>query len=397
MHYLKMTDVDLSNKRVLIREDLNVPIKEGVITSDVRIQAAVPTIKKALEANAAVIIVSHLGRPTAGEYEEKFSLAPVAKRLSELLGQPVALVKDWVDGVDVQPGQVVLCENARFNIGEKDNNEELAEKMAKLCDIYINDAFATAHRKEASTYGIAKYASVACAGLLLDTELEALAKIMDKPERPLVAIVGGAKVSTKLKLLNSISKVVDTLIVGGGIVNTFLAAKGHSVGDSLYEPDLTDEAEELLAKADSGKIDLPMPTDVVIAEEFSPDSEACTVKIDQVGDDDKILDIGSDTAKQFADILGKAKTIVWNGPVGAFEIDQFSNGTQTVANAVANSDAYSVAGGGDTIAAIEKYNIKDKISYISTGGGAFLAYLEGDKLPAVAALEENYNKKQGDK
>jgi phosphoglycerate kinase len=389
MTYLKMTDVDLGGKKVMIREDLNVPVKDGEITSDMRIQAAIPTIKQALSQNAAVIIISHLGRPTEGVYDEAFSLAPVAKRLSELLGQEVPLIKDWLEGVEVKPGQAVLCENVRFNVGEKENDEALSKMMGSLCDVYVMDAFATAHRKEASTYGVAQFAPIACAGLLLDKEVSALQKIMGNPKRPLVAMIGGAKVSTKLKLLNSIAEVVDCLIVGGGIANTFLAATGCNVGSSLYEPELVDDAKKLLAMAESGEINLPLPVDVVVAKEFSADSTANSCNVAGVAADDKILDIGPQTATQFTKILKDAKTILWNGPVGAFEIEQFAAGTQAVALAIAESSAYSVAGGGDTIAAIEKYNIKDKISYISTGGGAFLTYLESKTLPAVEMLEQN--------
>jgi phosphoglycerate kinase len=392
MTFLKMDDLDLANKRVIIREDLNVPIKDGEITSDVRVRAALPTIKKAVGAGAKVILLSHLGRPTEGVYDEQFSLAPVAEKLSELLGQQVTLLKSWLEGVEVKSGQVVLCENVRFNVGEKANNEMLAEKMASLCDVFVMDAFATAHRKEASTYGVAIHAPVACAGLLLSQELEALAKVMKNPARPLVAIVGGAKVSTKLTLLSSIAKIVDCLIVGGGIANTFLAAAGHSVGGSLYELDLIDEAAELIDAAKKGGAKIPLPTDVIVAEQFSAEAEAHESPVSHIGEDEKILDIGSKTQKEFAKIIKRAKTVLWNGPVGAFEIKQFAKGTETIAKAIAESSAYSIAGGGDTIAAIEKYNIKDKISYISTGGGAFLTYLEGKKLPAIVALEESYKK-----
>ncbi len=392
MSYLKMTDLDLNNKRVLIREDLNVPLKNGVITSEARIVASLPTIKEAVAKNAAVMIVSHLGRPTEGEYSEEFSLAPVAAKLTEMLGQEVKLVKNWLDGVEVEPGQVVLCENVRFIVGEKTNDENLAKKMAGLCDVYVNDAFATAHRKQASTYGIAKYASVACAGLLLDGELAALAKIMENPVRPMVAIIGGAKVSTKLKLLESIAKVVDELIVGGGIANTFIKAAGNEVGKSLYEPDLVKDAEHLVEMAETLGVKIPMPVDIVVGAEFSETATAIVKTISEVKDDEMILDIGPETVKVFAEVIAKAKTIVWNGPVGAFELTPFSKGTEDISRAVAESSAYTVAGGGDTIAAIEKYGIKDKISYISTAGGAFLAYLEGDKLPAVEALEACYAK-----
>lgn len=392
MTYLKMTDLDLSNKRVLIREDLNVPIKDGKITSDARITASLPTIRKALAANAAVIVVSHLGRPTAGQYEEKFSLAPVAAKLSELLGQDVKLIKNWIDGVDVKPSEVVLCENSRFLVGEKDNDDALSKKMATLCDVYVHDAFATAHRKESSTYGIAKYAKVSCAGLLLDAELTALSKIMQNPIRPLAAVVGGAKVSTKLKLLESIADVVDQLIVGGGIANTFIAAVGKKVGKSLYEPELIEDAKRILNKMKAKGASLPLPLDVVVAKEFSENAKASVKLLDEVADDDMILDIGPQTAKLFVESLKKAHTIVWNGPLGAFEIENFSKGTEIVAKAIAKIEAFSVAGGGDTIAAIEKFGIEKDISYISTAGGAFLEYLEGTKLPAVEILESCYNK-----
>ncbi len=392
MSYLVMTNLDLNNKRVLIREDLNVPLENGVITSEARIVAALPTIKEAVSKNAAVMIVSHLGRPTEGEYNKEFSLAPVAAKLTQMLGQEVKLVKDWLDGVDVQPGQVVLCENVRFIAGEKKNDEELAKKMAGLCDVYVNDAFATAHRKQASTYGIAKYAKVACAGLLLDGELSALSKIMENPVRPMVAIIGGAKVSTKLRLLDSIAKVVDELIVGGGIANTFIKAAGNDVGKSLYEPDLVKNAEHLVEMAETLGVKIPMPVDVVVGAEFAETATPIVKMMSEVKDDEMILDIGPETVKKFVAVIEKAKTIVWNGPVGAFELTPFSKGTEDIAKAVAESPAYTVAGGGDTIAAIEKYGIKNKISYISTAGGAFLAYLEGDTLPAVEALEACYAK-----
>ncbi|OGT05787.1 MAG: phosphoglycerate kinase [Gammaproteobacteria bacterium GWF2_41_13] len=390
-----MTEVNLANKRVLIREDLNVPVKEGRIKSEARIVAALPTIKKALAEKAAVIIVSHLGRPTPGKYDEENSLAPVAKRLSELLGQPVPLVKDWIDGgFEVKPGEVVLCENVRCLVGEKENDDRLSQKMAKLCDVYIHDAFATAHRKEASTYGVAKYAKVACAGLLLDAELEALGSIMERPTRPLMAVVGGSKVSTKLKLLSSITKMVDVLFVGGGIANTFLAAAGKPVGKSLYEPDLVEEAKRLMGVAKASGKFIPLPVDVVVAKEFSEGAVSTVKKVDEVAVDDMILDLGPETAKLFAAQLQNAKTILWNGPVGAFEMDQFAKGTDIVGKGIANSPAYSVAGGGDTIAAIEKCGIKENISYISTAGGAFLEYLEGDKLPAVEVLEACFAKEK---
>jgi len=395
MSFLKMTDLDLVNKRVFIREDLNVPIKDGVVTSDARIQAAIPTIEFALKKHAKVMVASHLGRPNEGVFEEEFSLEPVANRLSELLGRKVKLIKNWINGgFHVDAGEVVLLENTRFNIGEKANDSELAKKMAAFCDVYVNDAFATAHRKEASTYGIALHAPVACAGMLLAKELDVLAKATKSPERPVLAIVGGAKVSTKLSLLKSIIEVVDYLIIGGGIANTFIAAKGYCVGTSLYEPELIDEALDILKLAKERKVIIPMPKDVVVAEEFSQDAHAEEVLISQVSENDKILDIGAQTCVEFVELIKKAKTILWNGPVGAFEIEQFSHGTEKLAKAIAASGAFSIAGGGDTIAAIEKYGIEDKISYISTGGGAFLSYLEGETLPAVESLEQSFKKVQ---
>ncbi|MEE4379544.1 MAG: phosphoglycerate kinase [Candidatus Competibacteraceae bacterium] len=388
MAVLKMTDLDLAGKRVLIREDLNVPVKEGKVTSDARLNASLPTIEHAVKAGAKVMLMSHLGRPTEGEHEEKFSLAPVAARLSDLLGQKVTLVKDWLDGVDVEAGQVVLCENVRFNKGEKKNNDELAKRMAALCDIYVMDAFATSHRAEASTNGVGLYAPVACAGPLLATELEALGKALESPARPLVAIVGGSKVSTKLTVLESLSNVVDQLIVGGGIANTFIAAAGHEIGKSLSEKDLVDEAKRLTAAAKGRGGDIPVPVDVVCGKEFSESTPATLKPVDQVEADDMIFDIGPQTAAQFVELLKKAGTIVWNGPVGVFEFDQFGEGTKAIAEAVAESSAFSLAGGGDTIAALEKYGIFDKVSYVSTAGGAFLEFLEGKKLPAVAMLEK---------
>lgn len=388
MAVIKMTDLDLAGKRVLIREDLNVPVKNGKVTSDARIRASLPTIKHALDAGARVMVMSHLGRPSEGQYDEQFSLAPVASYLSELLGQQVRLAKDWLDGVEVGPGELVLCENVRFNKGEKKDNEELARKMATLCDVYVMDAFGTAHRAQASTHGVAKYAPVACAGPLLAAELEALGKVLEKPEPPLVAIIGGSKVSTKLTILESLSKVVDQLIVGGGIANTFIAAAGHNIGQSLSEPDLVDEAKRLTAAAKAKGGDIPMPTDVVCGKEFAESAQATQKSVDQVADDDMIMDIGPETSKRFAELLKKAGTIVWNGPVGVFEFDQFGEGTKALALAIAESSAFSIAGGGDTLAAIDKYGIRDKVSYISTGGGAFLEFLEGKKLPAVAMLEQ---------
>jgi phosphoglycerate kinase len=389
MSVIKMSDLDLAGKRVLIRQDLNVPIKDGQVSSDKRIRASLPTIEQCVKAGAKVMIMSHLGRPTEGEYDEQFSLRPVAERLSSLLGKKVTLVRDWLDGVgEMNDGDVVLCENVRFNKGEKKNDDELSKKMAALCDIYVMDAFGTAHRAQASTHGVAKYAPVACAGPLLAAELDALGKALDNPARPMVAIVGGSKVSTKLTVLDSLSKVVDQLIVGGGIANTFIAAEGFNVGKSLYEADLVDEAKRLMeaAKAKGGEI--PVPVDVICGKEFSENAKAETKKVEEVVDDDMIFDVGPETAKMYAEILKKAGTIVWNGPVGVFEFDQFGEGTKTLGLAIAESSAFSIAGGGDTLAAVDKYGIADKVSYISTGGGAFLEFLEGKKLPAVAMLEE---------
>ncbi len=389
MSVIKMTDLDLAGKRVLIREDLNVPVKNGKVTSDVRIRASLPTLKQALEAGARVMAMSHLGRPTEGEYDEQYSLAPVAAHLSELLGKEVRLAKDWLDGVDVAPGELVLCENVRFNKGEKKNNDELAGKMAALCDIYVMDAFGTAHRAQASTHGVAKYAPIACAGPLLAAELEALGRALERPARPMVAIVAGSKVSTKLTVLESLSQVVDKLIPGGGIANTFIAAAGYGVGKSLYEADLVDEAKRLTAAAaESRGGEIPIPSDVVCGKEFSETAEATLKPVAQVAKDDMILDVGPETSARFADILKTAGTIVWNGPVGVFEFDQFGAGTEAIAHAIAESSAFSIAGGGDTLAALDKYGVKDKISYVSTGGGAFLEFLEGKKLPAVVVLEE---------
>ncbi|MGZ8189880.1 MAG: phosphoglycerate kinase [Methylococcaceae bacterium] len=387
MSIQRMVDLDLAGKRVLIRQDLNVPIKNGKVTSDIRIQASVPTIEKALAAGAAVMVLSHLGRPEEGQYDEESSLKPVAERLSELLGKPVRLEKDWLNGLSVSPGEVVLCENVRFNVGEEKNSDELGQKMAALCDVFVMDAFGTAHRAQASTHSVAKFAPVVCAGPLLANELEALGKALETPTKPLVAIVGGSKVSTKLTVLKSLSEKVDQLIVGGGIANTFIAASGFSVGKSLYEPDLIEEARQLITAAKQAGADIPIPTDVVCAKEFSETAVATIKKVTEVEADDLILDIGPDTAKQYADLLKSAGTIVWNGPVGVFEIEQFSHGTQVLAKAIAESPAFSIAGGGDTLAAIDKYGINDQVSYTSTGGGAFLEFLEGKELPAVAVLK----------
>jgi phosphoglycerate kinase len=391
MPILRMTDLDLRGKRVLIREDLNVPVQSGVVTSDARIRASLPTIQAAKNAGARVMVMSHLGRPEEGVYDEEFSLAPVAQRLSELLGFKVRFEKNWLDGVECGVGEVVLLENVRFNKGEKKDKEDLARKMAALCDIYVMDAFGTAHRAEASTHGVGKFAPVACAGPLLMNELEALETALEKPKRPLIAIVAGSKVSTKLTVLESLLTKVDKLIVGGGIANTFLAAAGHPIGKSLAEADMKDIAEGLLKRSQELNVDLPLPTDVVVAKEFAASAEADVKPIAQVAAEEMILDIGPDTAERFSRLFADAGTIVWNGPVGVFEFDQFGEGTRTLAQAIARSSAFSIAGGGDTLAAIEKYAVEEDISYISTGGGAFLEFLEGKTLPAVAVLEARAN------
>jgi len=387
MPVIHMTDLELSGQRVLIREDLNVPLADGRITSDARIRAALPTIRAALDANAAVMVMSHLGRPNEGQPAAEFSLQPVAERVSELLGMELPLLADWVNGVDIQPGQVVLFENVRFQPGEKACDEGLSRRMAQLCDVFVMDAFGTAHRAQASTYGVARFAPVACAGPLLSAELTALARALDNPARPLVAIVGGSKVSTKLTVLDSLAGVVDYLIVGGGIANTFLAGAGHEIGHSLHEPDMLDAANRLAA-AGEGRATIPLPSDVVVAKEFSAAAEAVTKSVEDVADDEMILDIGPQTADRFAGIIAAAGTVVWNGPVGVFEFDQFAAGTELLAKAIAASAAFSVAGGGDTLAAIDKYGVAGDISYISTGGGAFLEFVEGKKLPAVEILEQ---------
>lgn len=383
MPVLKMTDLDLAGKRVLIREDLNVPVKDGVVKSDARILASLPTIKLALEKGAAVLVCSHLGRPEEGIFSEENSLKPVADYLSQALGREVPLVKDYLEGVEVAAGQLVLLENVRFNKGEKKNTDELAQQYAALCDVFVMDAFGTAHRAQGSTHGVAKFAQVACAGPLLAAELDALGKALDKPERPMLAIVAGSKVSTKLDVLTSLADICDSLIVGGGIANTFLAAAGHNVGKSLYEADLLDTA-----KAIAAKVSVPLPVDVVVAKAFAEDAEATVKLISEVADDDMILDIGPQTAEQFAQMLKASKTILWNGPVGVFEFDQFAHGTEVLAKAIAQSPAFSIAGGGDTLAAIDKYAVAADISYISTGGGAFLEFVEGKVLPAVEILEQ---------
>jgi len=382
-----MTDLDLSGKRVLIRQDLNVPIDAGRITSEQRITASLPTLKLALEKGAAVMVTSHLGRPKEGVWSEADSLAPVARRLSELLGADVPLIEDWVDGVDIAPGQLVLLENCRMNAGEGKDDEELAKKYAALCDVFVMDAFGTAHRAQASTHGVIKFAKTAAGGPLLMAELDALALALEKPARPLLAIVAGSKVSTKLELLSNLVGKVDQLIVGGGIANTFIAAEGHAVGKSLYEADLIDTARKIDAEAKARGADIPVPTDVVVAKEFRADSPASVRPVAGVGADDMILDIGPDTAARYAELIKAAGTVVWNGPVGVFEFDAFGKGTETLARAIAESKAFSIAGGGDTLAAVDKYGIADQVSYISTGGGAFLEFLEGKTLPAVAALQ----------
>jgi phosphoglycerate kinase len=383
MTIIKMIDLDLRGQRVLIREDLNVPIKNGVVTSDARLRAALPSIKMALQLGAKLMVTSHLGRPTEGVYDEQFSLAPVANYLAENLQCTVRLQKDWLDGVDIAEGELVILENCRFNAGEKANDDALAKKMAALCDVYVNDAFGTAHRAQASTHGVAKFVKIACAGPLLVAELDALGKALDNPKRPLVAIVGGSKVSTKLTVLETLSDKVDQLIVGGGIANTFLAAAGFPVGKSLYEPSLVDNAKALMEKTS-----IPLPTDVVTSKKFSETATPTTKNAADVSADDMIMDVGPATAHHLASILENAGTIIWNGPLGVFEFDQFGGGTEILSRAIAASPAFSIAGGGDTLAAVDKYEIGDQVSYISTGGGAFLEFVEGKELPAVAILEQ---------
>jgi len=388
MRVRRITDTDLRNKRVLIREDLNVPVQEGKVTSDARIRAALATIRYALDQHAKVFVLSHLGRPKEGEADPALSLAPVAARLSELLGKPVPLRKDWLDGVDCPPGTAVLCENVRFNKGEKKDDEQLARRMARLCDVFVMDAFGTAHRAEASTHGVARFAPVACAGPLLVGELEALERALQEPARPLVAVVGGSKVSTKLMVLESLLERVDQLIVGGGIANTFLAATGVNVGKSLCEVEMLDVARRLLERARARGTEIPLPTDVVVASEFASTAHADVRPVSEVRADEMILDIGPDSADRCGALLQAAGTIIWNGPVGVFEFAQFGEGTRTIAQAIARGKAFSLAGGGDTLAAIEKYGVEDSISYVSTGGGAFLEFVEGKTLPAVAMLEQ---------
>lgn len=383
MTILKMTDVDLKGQRVLIREDLNVPVKDGKVQSDARILASLPTIRLALEQGAAVLVCSHLGRPEEGQFSQENSLAPVAEYLSTALGREVPLVRDYLEGVEVKPGEIVLLENVRFNLGEKKNTDELAQQYAALCDVFVMDAFGTAHRAQGSTHGVAKFAKVACAGPLLAAELEALGKALDQPAQPMAAIVAGSKVSTKLDVLNSLAEICDQLIVGGGIANTFLAAAGYPVGKSLYEAELVETAKVIAAK-----VSVPLPVDVVVAKAFAADAEATVKAVADVAADDMILDIGPETAASFAELLKSSGTILWNGPVGVFEFDQFGNGTKVLAEAIAQSSAFSIAGGGDTLAAIDKYNVAQNISYISTGGGAFLEFVEGKVLPAVEILEQ---------
>ena len=382
MSVLKMSELDLAGKRTMIRLDLNVPVEDGRVTSDARIRATLPTITAALNSGAAVILLSHLGRPTEGQFEDQFSLGPVARHLSVLLNKEVRLVSNWLDGISVEPGEIVLCENVRFNKGEKADDEALSRRMAALCDVFVMDAFGAAHRAQASTHGVAKFAPIACAGPLLQAELEALGKAMDNPARPVVAIVGGSKVSTKLTVLEEFAKHVDSMIVGGGIANTFIAAAGYPVGKSLYEEDMLEQARKLAADGD-----IPLPLDLVNATEFSAAAKAIARDLDGTQDNEMILDVGPKTSELYADIIAKAGTVVWNGPLGVFEIDQFGNGTRKLGEAIANSKAFSIAGGGDTLAALEKYGLSDRMSYISTGGGAFLEFLEGGTLPAVAVLE----------
>ncbi len=385
---VKIGDLNLNGKTVLIREDYNVPLKNGEVTDDTRIRATLPTINQALQAGAKIMLVSHMGRPKAGQYEEAYSLAPVARRLSELLGYEVPLIRDWVDGFDFGDNNIVLCENVRFEPGETEDDEALSRKMARMCQVYINDAFATAHRAQASTHGVAKYAAVAAAGPLLITELKALSKALREPEKPILAVVGGAKVSTKLTILESLVEKVDQLIVGGGIVNTFLKAAGYEVGKSLHEPDLVDIAKKLMDDAKTRGCEIPLPVDVVCGKEFNENTPATTKLVADVEADDLIMDVGPQTSEVLNSYIAEAKTIVWNGPLGVFEFEGFSHGTESLAKSIAASSAYSIAGGGDTIAAISRFNVANDISYISTGGGAFLEFLEGKKLPAIELLEE---------
>lgn len=387
MSYLRMENLDLDLKRVLIRQDLNVPVSNGRVTSDARIRASLPTVELALEKGAAVMLMSHLGRPVEGEADPQFSMRPVAERMSELLERPVRLETDWLDGIEIGPGEVVLCENVRFNAGEKKNDEALARRYAALCDVFVMDAFGTAHRAQASTEGVTRFAPVAAAGLLLTSELDALARGLEHPERPMLAVVGGSKVSTKLTVLETLLDKVDELIVGGGIANTFIAASGHDVGKSLYEPDLIHDAQRLIQMAHERGGSIPIPKDVVVATAFDEKAEAHVRKVEDVREDEMILDIGPLTAIEYSEIIAGAGTIIWNGPVGVFEFKNFAAGTLALAEAIARSSAYSIAGGGDTLAAIDQFGIREDVSYISTGGGAFLEFVEGKTLPAVAALE----------
>ena len=391
MSYLRMDEVDLNGKRVMIREDFNVPLDAGRVTSDARLKAALPTIRMALESGAAIILLSHLGRPVEGQYDEQFSLAPVAQHLSNLLSHPVRFQKDWLSGIEIQPGEIVMCDNVRFNAGEKSNNEELAQAMASLCDIFVMDAFGTAHRAQASTEGVIRYASIACAGPLLSRELYELETALKQPTRPLLAIVGGSKVSTKLTVLETLMNKVDQLIVGGGIANTFIAASGYEVGQSLYEPDLIQEAQRLIRMAHQKGGEIPIPKDVVVATSFSKDADAYVRSVNEVQPNELILDIGPLTAVDYAGMIQTAGTVIWNGPVGVFEFEQFAAGPRAIADAIEISKAFSIAGGGDTLAAIDQFDVKAGVSYISTGGGAFLEYVEGKSLPAVAALEGRYS------
>ena len=384
----EMHDLSLSGQRVLIRQDLNVPIHDGKITNDARIRASLPTLQYALKQGAAVMVMSHLGRPVEGEYDASLSLAPVAAALTEALGVQVNLVRDWIERIDIQPGQIVLCENVRFLAGEKKSAPELSQKMAALCDVYVMDAFGTAHRAQASTYGVAEFAPIACAGPLLSAELRALAHALETPAHPMVAIVGGSKVSTKLALLEQLITKVDQLVIGGGIANTFIAAAGYSIGQSLHEEDLVDVAKKFIQKAQATGTQIPIPVDVVCAKSFSKQAKAEIKSVDAVADDDLILDIGPESCKQLTALMKQAGTIVWNGPLGVFEFDNFAQGTKTLSQAIADSEAFSIAGGGDTVAAIDKFNIANNISYISTGGGAFLEFLEGKVLPAVEILQQ---------
>lgn len=384
---LKMTDLNLAGKKLLIREDFNVPIHQGKITDDTRIRAALPTIQQALKAGAAIMLLSHLGRPTEGKFEQEYSLEPVAERLGQLVNQPIRLERNWLQGIAMQPGEIVLCENVRFTPGENADDEQLAKQMAKLCDIFVMDAFATAHRAQASTHGVANYAPVACAGPLLAAEIDALSRATAKPEHPVIAVVGGSKVSTKLNVLKSLLNITDQLIVGGGILNTFMAAAGMSIGSSLHEPDLIATAKEIMQLAQQKGSNIPLPIDVVVAADFNANAKPTTKLVAQIAPGDMILDIGPQTVQRFSELLVEAKTILWNGPVGVFEFEAFAHGTKALAQAIANSSAFSIAGGGDTLAAIEKFGVSDKISYISTGGGAFLEFIEGQPLPALTMLE----------